>query len=484
VTIRVVILGEGVAGRAAAAILSRALPAGRYTLALVPTGSSDDDSLGPFGPVEATLPSVREFHADLGLDEDALLRDSGASYALGVAFTGWSPEARTYFSPYGDIGAPLETVPFHQLAERLRSEGDPVRPTDFSLAALAAQMGRFARPSDDPASVLFTYSYGLHLPRQGYARALAQLAPDVAVAGSPFAAARRDSKGDIEALLLDSGEKVAGDLFLDASGPSARLIRGALATPFESWRAWLPCDRVAEAGSALEGIPAPYAHIETHAAGWRRTVPFAAGVGEAIVSCSDFAADAGATRFEAGRTALAWNRNCLALGAAAAVIEPLQSASLHLVQSALSRLLRLFPDGPDQRIEAAEYNRQSAEELDRLRDAVILRYKLNGRRGDAFWDSARAMSVPDTLAHKMEVFESRGRVPLLDGDLFDESDWAAMLDSQGVRPRRYDPRADAFPLERVRGHFAAVRSAMLRAAAGLPPLGDYLARRRAGGPAA
>jgi tryptophan halogenase len=475
---RVVILGEGVAGRAAAAMLSRALPGRRYTLALVPTGTSDD-SLGPFGPVEATLPSVREFHAGLGLREDDLLRESGASYALGLAFTGWSPTTQTYFMPHGDIGAPLDTVPFHQLVERLRAAGDAVRPTDFSLAALAAQMGRFARPSDDPASVLFTYSYGLHLPRDEYARALARLAPEVRVAGSPFAAARLDDRGDIAALLLESGEAVEGDFFLDASGPSARLIRGALATPFESWRAWLPCDRAGELRAAAAGAPPPYAHAEAHAAGWRRTVPSPGGVGEVVVSCSDFAPDAGASRFEAGRTALAWNRNCLALGAAAAVIEPLQSASLHLVQSALSRLLRLFPAGPHQDVEAAEYNRQSAEELDRLRDVTILRYKLNGRRGEAFWDAARAMSIPDPLQHKLDLYRSRGRVPLLDGDLFEEAEWAAMLDSHGIRPRRHDPRADAFPLERVRSHFAAIRSAMLKAAAGLPQHGDYLVRRSA-----
>jgi tryptophan halogenase len=479
VTTRIVILGDGVAGRAAAAMLSRALPAGRYTLALVPTGTSDD-SLGPFGPVEATLPSVREFHVGLGLQEDDLLRETGASYALGLAVTGWSPTTQTYFIPHGDIGAPLDTVPFHQLVERLRAAGDSVRPTDFSLAALAAQMGRFARPSDDPASVLFTYSYGLHLPRDGYARALARLAPDVRVAGSPFAAARLDDGGDIAALLLESGEAVEGDFFLDASGPSARLIRGALGTPFESWRAWLPCDRATEIRAAPAGAPPPpYAHVEAHAAGWCRTVPSLGGVGEAVVSCSDFVDGAGANRFEAGRTSLAWNRNCLALGAAAAVIEPLQSASLHLVQGALSRLLKLFPAGPDHQVEAAEYNRQSAEELDRLRDVTILRYKLNGRRGEAFWDAARAMSVPDALRHKLDLYRSRGRVPLLDGDLFEEPEWAALLDSHGIRPRRYDPRADAFPLERIRSHFAAIRSAMLKAAAGLPPHGDYLARRSA-----
>jgi tryptophan halogenase len=474
--LRVVILGEGVAGRAAAAALSRALPPPLYSITLVPTGAPDH-SLGPFGPVEATLPSIREFHAGLGLQEDTLLRETGASYALGLAFSGWSPAAPTFFSPFGDIGAPLETVSFHQLAQRLRSTGDEVRLTDFSLAALAAQMGRFARPSDDPASVLFTYSYGLHLPREGYARVLAGIAREVRVERGLFAAARLDERGEIAALVLQDGQAVEGDLFVDASGPSGRLIRGALATPFTSWRAWLPCDRVADGGSTAEGSPAPYAHIEAHAAGWGRSVPFQSGLGEAILSCSAFEADADGAHFEGGRTALAWSRNCIALGAAAAIVEPLHSTSLHLVQSALARLLKLFPSGRDHAAEAAEYNRQTAEELDRLRDFVILGYKLNGRRGEPFWDAVREMAVPETLQHKLDLYRSRGRVPLLDGDMFEEAEWNSVLDAHGMRPRRYDVRADGFPLERLRQHFAAVRSVMLQAAASLPRHGDYLARR-------
>jgi tryptophan 7-halogenase len=477
--LRVIILGEGVAGWAAAAMLAGALPSSRYCVTLVPTGRPDD-SLGPFGPAEATLPPVREFHVRLGLDEEALIREAGASYALGVAHSGWSSAEPTYFLPYGDVGAPLDTVAFHQLAGRIRAGGGTVRFSDFSLAAMAAQMGRFARPSDDPASVLSTYSYGLHLPREGYARVLRSLAlgRGVAVAGSRFAAAELDERGDLAGLRLESGEVAAGDIFIDAAGPSAPLIEGALATGFESWRAWLPCDRVAEIGSAASVPPAPYSHVEAHSAGWRRAVPFQGGLAEAIVSCSDFQGDAGGVRFEAGRRKLAWNRNCIALGAAAATLEPLQPAGLHRVQSALARLLRLFPGGPEYGAEAAEYNRQSAEELDRVRDLVILRYKLNGRSGEPFWDSLRAMNVPEPLARKIALYQSRGRVPLLDGDMFEEAEWATLFDTHGVRPRRYDARADAIPMERIERHFSAIRSVMLRAAAGLPMHGDYLARQK------
>ena len=481
---RLVILGDGVAGWAAAAMLAGTLPVSRYAIAVVPTGMPDD-SLGPFGGAEATLPSIRAFHVRLGLDEESLVRLGDAAYALGAAFSGWSSAEPTFFLPFGDIGAPLGTVPFHQLAGRARAAGDEVRFGNFSVATSAAQMGRFTRPSDDPSSVLSTYSYGLHLPLDSYARVLRELAVarGVRAVESPFVAAELDERGDLSALRLESGESESGSFFIDASGPQALLIEGALAAGFESWRSWLPCDRAAASRSPTPVPPAPYSHIEARPGGWRRVVPFQGGVSDLLVSSSSFP-DAPGVAFEAGRRKQAWTRNCLAVGAAAATVEPLQSTSLHLMHGALARLLRLFPASPNAAAEAAEYNRQANGELDRLRDRLILPYKLNGRRGEPFWDSLRDMQVPEPLAHKIALYESRGRVPLLDGDMFEEAEWAALFDSFGIRPRRYDARADALPVDRIRQHFASIRSIMLEAAARLPRHGDYLAQRKVRGSAA
>jgi tryptophan halogenase len=470
-----VILGDGVAGWAAAAMLARALPASRYSIRLVPTGRPDD-SLGPFGDAEATLPAIRGFHVRLGLDEDRLVRRFDVTYALGIAYSGWSSAAPTSFLPFGDIGAPLGGIPFHQLAGRVRASGEEVRFGNFSVATIAAQMGRFARPSDDPSSVLSTYSYGLHLPLDGYAKALRDLAlgRDVRIVESPFAAPEPDSEGRLAGLRLASGESEAGDLFIDASGPSALLSEGALGAGFESWRSWLPCDRAAASRSATPVPPAPYSHIEAGTAGWRRVIPCRGGVSELVLSSSR-AADAAGIAFEAGRRKRPWVRNCVAVGAAAATAEPLRSTSLQLLDRQLARLLRLFPASRHSTAEAAEYNRETNDELDRLRDWLILPYKLNDRRGEPFWDEVRYMAVPDPLARKIALYQSRGRVPLVDGDMFEEAEWVAAFDALGVRPRRHDARADAVPLDRIRRHLASVRSIMLDSAAKLPPHRDYLA---------
>jgi tryptophan halogenase len=473
---RIVILGDGIAGWASAAMLARALPPSRYSLSLVPTGTPDD-SLGPFGDVEGTLSSIRGFHLRLGLDEEILVRRCDATFALGIAYSGWSSAAPTSFLPFGDVGAPVGGIPFHQLAGRVRASGEEVRFGNFSVATIAAQMGRFAPPSNDASSVLSTYGYGLHLPLGRYAQMLRELAfgGGVRVAGSAFVAAELDEQGDLAALRLASGDSVPGELFIDASGPSSLLGEGALAGGFESWRSWLPCDRASASRSATAVPPAPYSHIEAGAAGWRRVLPHNGGVDELLVSCSSFA-DGPGVAFEAGRRKRPWTRNCVAVGAAAATVEPLRSTSLDVVYRALARLLRLFPDSRRASTEAAEYNRETNEELDRLRDWLILPYKLNGRRGEPFWDALRDMAVPDALARKIALYQSRGRVPLLDGDMFEEAEWAAAFDALGVQPRRYDARADALPLDRIQHHFASIRSIMLESAASLPSHRDHLVR--------
>lgn len=475
---RVVILGDGVAGSMTAAALARSLSPARYDIRLVATGAPDD-SVGAFGPTETAPPSLSEFHLSLGLDENALLRETSGSFALGVAYSGWSDASPTYFTGFGEAGAPLDGIPFHQLAARLRASGRTLRLADYSLTALAAQMGRFARPADDPRSVLSSYGYGLHLPRDAYARALAGAAETRGVrrVGEAFQAAELDESGGVAALRLERGTRVEGDFFVDCSGPRALLIGQALGTGFESWRSWLPCDRAIETFSPSAVPPSPYSHFEAHTAGWRRTVPVQDGVAQAFVYASEWMTESElpAVEFEAGRRSSAWKRNCVGLGAAAATLEPFDSIPMLLVQAGLRRLLKLFPTGTDCAAEAAEYNRQSSDELERLRDYVILRYKTNGCRGQPFWDRQREMPVPAPLSRKLALYRSRGRISLEDGDRFEEADWATLLDDQGIRQRRYDVRAEAVPMERLERHLGRLREVMIEAAATLPLHRDYIA---------
>lgn len=460
------IVGGGVAGWMAALALVRALPG--IQVSLIET-EGPDWSLGPFGPAEASLPDFPAWLGEHGIDEGALLRAARGSFSLGTAVSGWAAREADWFLPFGTIGAPLATIAFHQLAARMREAGQPVRLADYSLAAIAAAAGRFARPSPDPRSILSSFGYGLHLDRAGLADALR------AAAGlEPAGRFRRAiGEGTVSAVELREGGQVTADLWLDCSGPGASLAR-RLDDRWEDWSAWLPCDRVIETWTEVEGVPPPHAHAGAFEAGWQRTVPLAGGQGGALFyAAAQLPDQPGAIPLVQGRRTAAWTGNVVALGAAALRVEPLHGWNLALLANALTRLVGLLPAAPDGP-EAAEYNRLTAAEADSVRDFAILHYKTNGRTGEAHWDAARAMPVPEALRRKLDLHASRGRVPLGDEELFGADDWIAALDGQGLRPRRYDALADAISEARLIDHAGRVRALILDAVRAMPHHGAML----------
>lgn len=483
-----IVVGDGLAGVMTAAALVRALPAHRFTVHLVPTGGADH-SIGFDQPADCARPTLRRFHDMLGMEEEQLIAETGASFSLGTAWSGWSPSAPTFFLPFGEAGAALGGVPFHQLAARLRAAGRKVRLSDYSAATLMAQAGRFTKAPADPRSPLSSIDHALHLPRAAHRDLLLRCAVDLGlrVAPAKFRGASVASDGTIDAVMLDDGSRIEGWLFIDASGPSALLSSNLGGGHFHSWRQWLAVDRLLISEQASDVPPAPYGHLQAHAAGWRLQVPAQGRVGEALAYASGQLGDEEASRLtpgagspaqlEQGRLDEPWRGNIVAIGAAAAVLEPHSGLGLHLVQSAIERLLRLLPHELPAPPEQREFNRETSLELDRARDLVIASYALNGRIGEPLFDSARSADLPDELASKLALYRSRGRVTLLDGDLLEEPEWALFLDEFGVRPRRYDALADGLPLEWLEAQFARMRELLIAAVRPLPLHGDYLRSR-------
>lgn len=486
----VVILGGTVAGWMAAATLARRLPRRHYRVMVVET-DRDGDGLGDFGTTLTALPSIRPFHDSLGIDENLILRATRGSFSLGVAFAGWAEPDSAYFLPFGAVGAPLGPVAFHQLLTRLRQQDRAVRAADYSIAAIAAQAGRFARPSTDERSISSQYSYGLHLDAWGYLAAMRATAEahGATTAAAPFRRALLGASGEITALDLANGDSLAALLFVDATGSDALLSGAALGIGFESWRQWLPCDRAMAARAPDASDPPPLGHVEALATGWRSGTPLAGETGHLLCWSSAFGdAGGGATlgvqgqepphmvAFENGRRATPWYRNCVAIGAAACMIEPLHPAALHLVQSALARLVTLFPNAPEAPVEAAEYNRMTINETESVRDFLIAQYATNGRISEPFWDAVRDVQPPEKVAYKMALYESGGRVVMYDDEMFEEADWIALLDAQGVRPRRHDALSATVPIERIEQHLARLREAIIVGVKTMPPHGEYLRR--------
>lgn len=476
----VAVLGGGVAGWMTAAALARVLPAA-CAIRVVETADA-----APRGAL-STLPALRGFHGLLGLDEAALMRTARGTFKLGARYGGWTdqdPDA-DHVEGFSDAGANLDGVAFHHHWLRAARRGGAGRYEDYSLAAVAGRMGRFAPPSEDPRSVLSTLSYGLHLDAAGYVAALRATAPRVTTRAGEIADVVLSPEGAIAAVVLADDERVVVDLFVDAT-PDGRLIG---ATPGAGWideSAALPCDRLALREVAPRADPPPLTEFEAIPEGWLRRVPLRGGDAVTLAYASGLTSDDAArdilggeatiVPLRNGRRQRAWSGNCLAVGPAAVQLEPLNGDDAQAIQSGVGRLIALLPTADGSPLAAMEYNRLMAETFDRARDMAVLRYVV-ATRTDALWTQARQAEPSAALAYKQAQFESRGRVVLYDEETFVEGAWVGAFLGHGITPRRHDRLADRLPADQAEATLAKLRGMIRQAAQAMPPHADALKDR-------
>lgn len=487
---RVVILGGGSAGWMTAAALANATRGG-CRIELI-----ESAAIGTVGVGEATIPPIRHFNRQLGLDENAFLAAARGTFKLGIAFIDWSRPGHRYFHPFGRIGDDFDAVSLHQYWLRERARGSTVPLEDHAMAWVLARSGRFGQPLADPAMVLSSFDYAYHFDAALYGHYLRDYAQQRGVRridGKVLDVELRGEDGFIAALRLEGGERVAGDLFIDCSGFRAMLIGSALEVAYESWRHWLPCDRALAVGCALgEDLP-PYTCATARPAGWQWRIPLQHRMGNGHVYSSEHMSDDEAAaillanlsgaplgeprplRFTAGVRRQLWSRNCVAIGLAAGFLEPLESTSIHLVQSAITRLLAMFPDRDCDPILAQEFNRASRFEYERIRDFLILHYHAQQRQ-EPLWRDARAMPVPESLQLKLDHFRGCGRILFDPAELFQKNNWLAVLIGQEVWPQRYHPLVDLRGRADAAKILADMRRAMEQAALTLPSHRQYLER--------
>lgn len=462
----VVIVGSDTTLWLAAAVLRNALrPAGLAVEAVeLPATLRPAD-------VHATLPPLEALHAQLRIDEKALLRSTGGAFSLGQNFTDTSGAAPAFLHAYGSCGAPIEDREFFAYWLKARRHGLAVPLDDFSLTASAARHGRLMIP-DDETDRYGRADYGYHLPALAYARSLKMLAIRDGVRAhetSALGIALDPDRGTIKAVELEGGRRIEGQLFIDATA-DARLIGRALGVRVESWRDHFPVDRVlAATGPRFASIPI-YAEVRVSEGGWTALHPTQAAThvvhAYASASASDEEAAVAAARAagmpiadiairspEPGRRESAWAGNCVAIGAAACTFDPVHGVDLHAAQLGLVHLLSFFPAGTDHAAERAEYNRIMRSGLCRLRDFQSAHYALN-RYGDApFWTAAREAALPAELAQDIATFRARGLVAPREDESFSPDSWRALFVGHGTVPESYIPAVDTVAADMVKEHF-------------------------------
>lgn len=488
---RIVVVGGGTAGWMCAAALAHRLPPESTKVTVV-----ESDDIGTIGVGEATIPSILTFNSLLGIDEDEFIRQTQATFKLGIEFVDWARLGERYFHPFGAFGRETPEFKFHQLWLRLMHSRSGAQPQtlaedlgDYNLCTVAARAERFARPAGRADGIGSSMRYAFHFDASLYARFLRKFSETKGasrIEGKIVEVRQRSDDGFIESLILEDGREVQGDLFIDCSGFRGLLIDKAMGSPFEDWSKYLPCDRAWAVPSELMGPPAPYTRATADKAGWRWRIPLQHRMGNGYVYCSEFLdedlargqllatiegaplAEPRLIRFKTGHRRKPWVKNCISIGLSSGFIEPLESTSIHLIQMGIVRLILLFPDMEFAQADIDEYNRGSSGDFETIRDFIILHYKATTRDDTPFWLQCRDMDIPDTLKHRMDLFKSRGRLFRFQDELFTDNSWLAVMVGQGLIPQGYDPLVQKLPLSEIEKNLAVLKTGIFRTAEAMP----------------
>jgi tryptophan halogenase len=488
----VVIVGGGTAGWMAAAALCRYLNNGYTNVTLV-----ESEEIGTIGVGEATIPPLIAFNGLLGINEDEFVRATQATFKLGIEFVNWGRKGQRYIHPFGDLGRDLQGIPFHQLYLRESKRRQIPDITCWSMSAVAAAKGKFARPGPQAEFPLNGMRYAFHLDASLYARFLRSFAEAGGVRrveGKIVDVRLRGEDGHVQSVQLADGREIAGELFVDCSGFRGLLIEQALETGYEDWTKWLPCDRAIAAACSYSGNPDPFTRATAHDSGWQWRIPLQHRMGNGHVYCSGFISDDEAEQilvsnlegelqgdprrlsFKTGRRKLAWSRNVVSLGLSTGFVEPLESTSIHLVQAGIARLIAMFPDLRFNPLERDEYNRQMQAQFEWVRDFVILHYKAMQRGDSDFWKQCADMEIPSTLQEKIAQFRNKARFFAEGVELFPRQSWVAVMLGQNILPDDYEPVVDGLDENKVAQALDHLRRVYLDTADRMPLHGDFIAQ--------
>lgn len=482
---RIVIAGGGTAGWMAAAAIARTM--GRSVeLTLV-----ESDAIGTIGVGESTIPPLVTFNRLLGINEADFMRATQATFKLGILFDNWKEPGHRYFHSFGSTGKDHWSAGFQHFWLYGREKGHQRPYDDYCLELVAALEGKFAHLPDDRMNYAYQLDSGLYAK---FLRTMAEVDGTKRIEGKIAEVQLDGESGNIAALLLDSGTRIEGDLFLDCTGFRALLIDQALHAGFDDWTHYLPCDSAIAIQTENVGPAVPYTRAIAHGEGWQWRIPLQHRTGNGLVYCSRYLdRDAalerllgnieGRTlvqpnflRFAAGARRTQWHRNCIAIGLSGGFMEPLESTAIHLIQRAVLRFIRMMPLGDISERDIAEFNEQQHTDMLQIRDFLVLHYKATERKDTAFWRYSASMEIPDTLAQKIELFRETARVFRKNEELFAENSWIQVMMGQGIMPRSYHPIAEKLRDDELERLLATLSDNVRRSVSSLPQHEAYVAQ--------
>ena len=499
----VLVVGGGSAGWMAATMLATSLSK-EIKIRLV-----ESDAIGIVGVGEATIPPIKKFNRFCQVDEQAFLKETNGTFKLGIEFHNWGKQGDRYMHPFGYVGRELDAVvKLHHwwLAGQLSQSPDYPAWEDMFVATAAARDNRFALPVRRPNDPLGKFAYAYHFDAILYGQHLRRIAERRGVerVEGRITSVERDSEsGNVRSVHLEDGRDLEADLFIDCSGFRSLLLGDAMEEPFDDWSHWLPSDRALAVPSkpSPHGL-SPYTKGIAHSVGWQWRIPLQNRIGNGHVFSSAFSSDEDAERrlldtidtealdaprlikFQTGRRKRLWVGNVVAVGLSAGFLEPLESTSIHLVQSGLEQLLDLFPSRRMDPALRERYNDQVEREWCQVRDFIIAHYKANQRDDSDFWKYTANMDVPDSLAEVLSLWRERGVLAVDGGHLFQTGSWTSVLYGQNYLPQRAHALADRAQPDAIAADVRRIAAEVMQASRRLPDHAEFIAKYCAAQPPA
>ncbi len=488
----IVIVGGGTAGWMTAAALGHFLRASPTKVSLV-----ESDEIGIIGVGEATLPLIEIFNRLIGINEREFLQQTQGTFKLAIQFVDWGRKGHTYFHPFSAYGQNFDVCDFHHHWLKAQASGHDSALEDYNIGAMLARENRFNVRGSDPRSPMASLPYAFHFDASLYARYLrghAEKNGVTRVEGKIIDVQQHAETGFVTGVKLDNGQTVEGDFFIDCSGFRGLLIEQTLKTGYNDWTGLLPCDRAVAVPCESTSPLAPYTRSTARDAGWQWRIPLQHRIGNGYVYSSNHISDDEAAqtllsnldgkalaeprvvRFQTGRRSKAWNKNVVAIGLSAGFLEPLESTSIHLIQKGVTKLLKSLPDLDFAPELADEFNRQTAFDYEDVRDFLVMHYKLTDYEDTPFWAYNKHNAVSDSLRDRMALFEATGRIFINEHEVFKTASWLAVMTGQGLKPRRYDPMADALPIETVVRNLDLMRDILAKTVAAQPDHAAFIAQ--------
>ena len=449
----------------------------------------ESDQIGTVGVGEATIPTMRTFHGLIGIDEKEFMAATQATFKLGIQFDNWGQQGDSFFHSFGEIGQRSWMAEFHEFWMEAKAQGFGGSLDEYCLELKAAKANKFSTMVGKKP-VNFAY----HMNATAYAAYLRQKSEKAGVKRieGRIKHVQNDEAGNISSLLLEDGKPVLGDVFIDCTGFRGLLIGDNLDVGYEDWSHWLAADSAIAVQTQAVEAPRPYTRAIAHSAGWQWRIPLQNRVGNGIVYASQFLSDdeaqdtllanlTGQTiteprqlRFKTGRRKKAWHKNCIAIGLSSGFLEPLESTSIHLVTTAILRLMKLFPFGGNTTMLAEQFNREAQLELETVRDFVILHYHQTQRNDSKFWDHYRNMAVPDSLVHRMAMFRENGYAWPDDVGLFRVDSWVQVMMGQGLMPKQHHGAGGVLPADGLKQQMMTLRNMIDNSVSQMPAHGDFI----------